>query len=116
MREGERRRRRWVMLGSALLGSALLGSALVGVYIYVNRVEAGDKRVSSTLLGAGLRDATLGGADTLACAEGESSRQFTATSAAGARVQGTVCCGLTGIGKGCTVRWALMGKGQVTPR
>jgi len=25
--------------------------------------------------------------------------------AIGARVEGTVCCGLTGIGKGCTIRW-----------
>jgi hypothetical protein len=54
---------------------------------------------------SGLRNPELGRADALACEDSESSRHFTATSSQGKRVAGTVCCGLTRIGKACTIRW-----------
>lgn len=105
LREGERRQRRWGLVG--LVAVLVAGGMAVGVgwYISLNRVEAGDERVNAALRGAGLKDAKLRGAVTAACAEGESSRYFSATNARGARVEGTVCCGLTGAGKGCTIRW-----------
>lgn len=105
MREGERRERRWGRLALIAGIAAVIAASAVGWYVLANRVEAGDERVLDTLRGAGLRDPELGGAATFNCAEGESSRHFTATNADGARVEGTVCCGLTGVGKGCTVRW-----------
>ncbi len=105
MRDGAKRERRWSRI--FLVGGILVVLVVGGIFTYVslNRVEAGDERVHAALHGAGLKNATLGGADTAGCAEGESSRHFTATNAASARVEGTVCCGLTGAGKGCTIRW-----------
>jgi hypothetical protein len=105
MRDGARRQRRtktvafWARIAVAIVLVA------AGASVLLNRVPAGDERVNAALRNAGLHDVTLGGADTLACAEAESSRHFTAKNADGARVEGTVCCGLTGVGKGCTVRW-----------
>jgi hypothetical protein len=88
---------------------ALVLGALVVVstslFVSSNLVPAGDDRVLEAIRASGLQDARLGGVDALACAEGESSRHFTATSAQGKPVAGTVCCGLTGVGKGCTIRW-----------
>jgi hypothetical protein len=64
-----------------------------------------DKRAIDALEASGLREVMLGGAHAFACAEGESSRHFSAINAQGKRVEGTVCCGLTGVGKSCTIRW-----------
>ena len=105
VREGEKRQRRWARTGLIAGGVAVLIACGVGWYFVLNRVEAGDERVHQTLRSAGFRDATLGGAVTAACEEGESSRRFTATNATNERVEGTVCCGVTGVGKGCTIRW-----------
>lgn len=101
----ERREARWRMAGTvAGVVAVLIG---VGIWLVVssNLVPAGDDRVLEAIRASGLQDPTLGGVDALACAESESSRHFTARSAAGKRVEGTVCCGLTGVGKGCTIRW-----------
>jgi hypothetical protein len=101
----DRSQRRWAAAGSvaALLGClAVIG---VGVYVSTNLVSAGDPRVLEAIRASGLRDPRLGDTDFMACATAESSRHFLATSALGKRVEGTVCCGLTGFGKGCTIRW-----------
>jgi hypothetical protein len=105
VREAERRRGRWVKVGFA--AAMVAGLVVVGVAFVIssNHVPAGNDRVLDTLGASGLRDPVLGGADGFACAESESSRHFTATNSLGKRVEGTVCCGLTGIGKGCTIRW-----------
>lgn len=105
MRDGEKRQRRWAR--TFAIAGVLVAVVVIAVSIYVqlNRVEAGDERVLSALRSAGLTKPKLGGADTAACADSESSRHFTATNATNARVEGTVCCGLTGVGKGCTIRW-----------
>ena len=75
------------------------------LFVQCNGCEAEDDRVLDTLKASGLKDPTLGDPDAMACAEAERSRHFTATNVRGERVTGTVCCGLTRIGKGCTIRW-----------
>lgn len=105
MREGERREARWERAGSiARLVAVLIGIA-VCCYVFANLVEAGDERALGAVQSSGFREVKLGGADALACSAAESSRHFAATNPVGRRVEGTVCCGLTGIGKGCTLRW-----------
>ena len=104
-REGEQRQRRWALAGTiATVIAALIGIA-VWYVVTANVIEASDDRARQALESAGFRDAKLGGADALACAEAESSRHFVATNPRGRRVEGTVCCGLTGLAKGCTLRW-----------
>jgi len=106
MRAGERRQRRWLIAGT--IATIVIGGviAIVAFAIQCNAVPAGDKRAIEAVEAQGFRQVILGGIDALACAEGESSRHFIATNPAGVRVEGTVCCGLTGIGKGCTLRWS----------
>jgi|SRR5688500_12369728 hypothetical protein len=105
MREGEKRQRRWALAGTiAAVVAALIVIAVVW-YIEANLVEVSDERALRAIESSGFRDVKLGGADTLACPDGESSRHFIATNPRGKRVEGTVCCGLTGCGKSCTLRW-----------
>lgn len=101
----QRRDARWRNAGIAARVLGGLIAAGIVVYVSTNLVEVGDDRALKAIRGSGLRNPTLGGADALACDESESSRHFTATSSQGKRVEGTVCCGLTRIGKGCTIRW-----------
>jgi hypothetical protein len=105
LREAERRERRWtrVRVVGVVVGCVLV--AAIGAYVSLNRVAVGDDRALEVLRASGLRNPRLGDAVTAACSESESSRRFTAINASGAPVEGTVCCGLTGVGKGCTIRW-----------
>jgi hypothetical protein len=105
MKAGERKQRRWLLAGTLAMAIAGIAIAIVAFVIDTNAVPAGDKRAIDAVEAQGFRDVVLGGVDMLACAENESSRHFSATNPAGKTVQGTVCCGLTGIGKGCTLRW-----------
>ncbi|HMG53212.1 MAG TPA: hypothetical protein VK601_07015 [Kofleriaceae bacterium] len=105
MAAGERRQARWERAGTVArtLGSLLaLGAVL---FVTCNLVQAGDERALEAVRASGLRDAKLGGADAMACAMAESSRHFTAINSLDKRVEGTVCCGVTGLGKGCMIRW-----------
>jgi hypothetical protein len=105
MREGERRERRWALAGAIAVGAAVLIGVVVWYFISANLVEVSDERARHAIEANGFRDVKLGGADALACADAESSRHFQATNQRGQRVEGTVCCGLTGLAKGCTLRW-----------
>jgi hypothetical protein len=102
VRDGERKQRRWWLAGTIALIVAGIVIAVVTLVIESNAVPAGDKRAVEA---QGFREVILGGIDLLACGKDESSRHFCATNPAGKSVEGTVCCGLTGIGKGCTLRW-----------
>ena len=104
MRDGERRQRRWLIAGSIATIVAGLVIAIVVYAIEGNAIPAGDQRAIRAVEAHGFRDVRLGGAKLLACEENESSRQFSANPA-GKRVEGTVCCGLSGVAKGCTLRW-----------
>ena len=105
MRDGERRQRRWLLAGTIALVIAGIVIAIVTLVVESNAVPAGDKRAIDAVEAQGFRNVILGGIDLLACAKDESSRHFSATNPTGKSVEGTVCCGLTGIGKGCTLRW-----------
>lgn len=105
MREGERKQRRWALAGTIAVVVAALVVIAVWYAIAGNLVEVSDDRARHAIESSGFRDVKLGGTDAMACAEGESSRHFAATNPRGKRVQGTVCCGLTGLAKGCTLRW-----------
>ncbi len=105
MAAGRRKERRWALIGGIATVVAGLVIAAISLFVSCNAVPAGDERALSAIEASGLRDAKLGGADIAACAEGESSRHFTATNATGQKVEGTVCCGLSGVAKGCTIRW-----------
>jgi hypothetical protein len=105
MREGQQRQRRWALAGT--IAAVVAGLIVIAVWhlVAANVVEVSDDRARQAIESAGFRDAKLGGADALACVEAESSRHFVATNPLGRRVEGTVCCGLTGLAKGCTLRW-----------
>lgn len=105
MREGRQRQRRWALAGTIAAVVAALIVVTVWYLVAANVVEVSDERAQQAIESAGFRDAKLGGADALGCAEAESSRHFVATNSLGRRVEGTVCCGLTGLAKGCTLRW-----------
>lgn len=105
MREGRRRQRRWALAGALATGVAVLIVIVVGNFFAANLVEVGDARALQAIESSGFRDVKLGGADALACTEGDSSRHFVATNQRGLRVEGTVCCGLTGLAKACTLAW-----------
>lgn len=105
VREGERRQRRWALAGAIAVVVAALIVIVAGNFVTANLVEVGDERALGAIESSGFRDVKLGGADALACSEAESSRHFSATNPRGQRVEGTVCCGLTGLAKGCTLRW-----------
>jgi hypothetical protein len=102
----QRRDARWRNVGIAVLVLGGLIAAGIALYVSTNLVEVADDRALEVIHASGLRNPKLGGASALACDDSESSRHFTATSSQGRRVQGTVCCALTRIGKGCTIRWA----------
>lgn len=104
-RDAQRREQRWERARFIGVIVACLLVAAIGAYVLLNRVEVDDGRALAAIRASGLRDPKLGGAVTAACAESESSRRFTATNSSGERVEGVVCCGLTGVGKGCTIRW-----------
>jgi len=105
MHEGRQRQRRWVLAGTIATVVAALIVIVVGNLVAANLVEVGDARALHAIESSGFRDVKLGSADALACSEGESSRHFVATNQRGQRLEGTVCCGLTGLAKGCTLRW-----------
>jgi hypothetical protein len=105
MREGKQKQRRWALAGTIATVTAALIVLVVWHFVAANLVEVDDDRARQAIESSGFRDVQLGGADGLACAEAESSRHFAATNPQGKRVEGTVCCGVTGIGKGCTLRW-----------
>jgi hypothetical protein len=105
MREGERRQRRWLLAGTIAALVAGLVIAIVAFAIEGNAVPAGDQRAIGAVEAQGFRDVLLGGPELLACAPNESSRHFSATNPNGKRVEGTVCCGISGAAKGCTLRW-----------
>ena len=105
MRDGERRQRRWALAGAVAVVVAALIVIVVGSFVDANLVEVGDDRALRAIESSGFRNVKLGGADALACSDAESSRHFSATNPRGQRVEGTVCCGLTGLAKGCTLRW-----------
>jgi hypothetical protein len=105
MREGEQKQRRWALAGTIAVVVAALIGIVVWYAIAANFVEVGDERAMQAIESSGFRDVKLGDADALACSEAESSRHFVATNPRGKRVEGTVCCGLTGVAKGCTLRW-----------
>lgn len=105
MREGQRRQRRWALAGTIAAVVAVLIVIVVGNFVAANLVEVSDDRALNSIESSGFRDVKLGGADALACSDGESSRHFVATNQRGKRVEGTVCCGLTGLAKACTLRW-----------
>ena len=99
--EEGRRQARWAAVGIAARWIA--GLIVAGVLVYLGFFrEADDDRVRKALDSSGFQNPTLGGANRLACGDGETSRRFTATNPLGKRVEGTVCCGST---KGCTIRW-----------
>ena len=100
-----RRQRRWVLAGTIAVVVAVIVFTVVELAIEGNAVPAGDQRAIGAVEAQGFRDVILGGPGVLACASGESSRHFSATNPAGKHVEGTVCCGLTGAAKGCTLRW-----------
>lgn len=104
-REAQRRERRWAIARHAGVIVACALAAAIGAYVLLNRVEVADDRALEAIRASGLRAPKLGGAVTAGCAESESSRRFTATNSSGASVEGIVCCGLTGVAKGCTIRW-----------
>lgn len=106
MRDGERRQRRWLIAGTI---ATVVGGAVIVIIILAissNLMEVDDERATYAVEAHGFRDVVLGDTDLLACADGESSREFHAINPAGKRVKGTVCCGVTGVGKGCTLRWS----------
>jgi hypothetical protein len=105
MRAGERKERRWAVAGRIAVGAALAIGVVVWLFVTTGLVEVSDDRARKALESSGFRSVKLGGTDALVCAEGESSRHFAATNPQGKRVEGTVCCGLTGLAKGCTLRW-----------
>ena len=105
VRDGERRQRRWLLAGSIAGIVAVIVIAIVAFAIEGNAVPAGEKRAIGAIEAQGFRDVRLGGAEVLGCAPSESSRHFSATNPAGKHVEGTVCCGITGVAKGCTLRW-----------
>src|SRR5262245_55498775 len=101
IRDGERRQRRWIVAGMVAAIAAGLVIAIIAFAVESNALPAGDKRAIDAVEAQGFRNVILGGSDLLACADGESSRHFSAMTPAGKSVEGTVCCGLTGVGKGC---------------
>jgi hypothetical protein len=104
-RKGAQRQRRWALAGTIATVVAVLIGLVVWYVVSSNLVEVSDERALHAIESSGFRDVKLGGSDVLACAEGESSRHFAATNPRGRRVEGTVCCGLTGLAKACTLRW-----------
>src|SRR5689334_12648509 len=106
MRDSARRQRRWMIAGT--IATIVIGAIIAIIWFAIegNAVPADDKRAIDAVEAQGFRDVILGGADVLACDAGESSRHFSATNPVGSHVEGTVCCGLTGIGKACTLRWS----------
>jgi hypothetical protein len=103
--KNRRRTQRWNTVGT--IGKVIAGLTVAGGLIFVqcNGCTVSDERALEAIKASGMSAPKLGGADGLACQVGESSRHFEATNPAGERVQGTVCCGITGFGKGCTIRW-----------
>jgi hypothetical protein len=103
VREGERRQRRWWLIGT--VASTVAALVIIAVAVESNAIPADDRRAIDAVEASGFREVLLGGSRAFACADSETSREFTATNTQGKRVEGTVCCGLTGVGKGCTIRW-----------
>lgn len=63
------------------------------------------ERARSTLEGAGYTDIQIGGRAWNSCSKDDDScTSFTARGPSGRPVKGAVGCGLSGCGKGCTIR------------
>jgi hypothetical protein len=105
IRQGRRRTKRWKTIGSVASTIGMIAVMSVLLFVQCNGCEVSDDRALEAVEAAGMKDIKLGGTDGWACGESEGSRHFEATNPLGARVEGTVCCGLTGCGKGCTIRW-----------
>lgn len=92
----------------AILG--ILGTVVISAIKNPNAIsqlsESSPGRQVNTLQAMGFKDISLRSASWTACGNDDSifsSNDFTATNPLGARVSGTVCCGL--LMKGCTVRF-----------
>lgn len=105
IKQGRRRTKRWKTIGSVASTTGVLLCVSAFLFVQCNGCKVNDDRAIEAIEAAGMKNITLGGMDTWACGEGEGSRHFEATNSLGSRVEGTVCCGLTGCGKGCTIRW-----------
>ena len=115
VREAQERAARWRLAGQIAATVALVGSVSVVLFVECNGVPAGDRRVLDALTAAGLRRVELGGSALAQCETAESSRRFTARNAAGDLVRGAVCCGITGMVKGCVIRWGDLAPAQHAP-
>lgn len=104
-RDAARKERRWAIAGTVAKVAVLLIVIVGGYFVSMNLIAVGDDRAQRAIEAQGFRDVKLGDTDALACAENESSRHFRARNPLGNLVEGTVCCGVTGVGKGCTLRW-----------
>jgi hypothetical protein len=86
---------------ASIVGLILVTFAFVGF----STCEAGDQESLRTIHSAGFTDPVLGDYNAFECARGEASRSFVAANPQGARVNGVVCCSISGCTKACTLRW-----------
>lgn len=105
IKKGRRRALRWKMAGSGFSIAGIFLCVVALMFVECNGCKVGDGRALEAIEADGMTHIKLGGTDPWACEENEGSRHFEATNPLGAHVEGTVCCGLTGCGKGCTIRW-----------
>ncbi len=82
-----------------------LGLILLFGVISINGCEVDDNTARKTVEAQGFKDVKLGGTSTFSCSEDERSRRFTAVNSRGDSIEGVVCCGFSGCGKACTLRW-----------
>lgn len=101
----QRKLKRWAIVGLVITILGVAIGVVLATCVSTNMVKVGDQRALQTLEAAGYHSALLGGADALACEDNESSRHFIATNAEGTRAEGAICCGPTGAGKACTLRF-----------
>ncbi|MBP9086095.1 MAG: hypothetical protein KBG15_08250 [Kofleriaceae bacterium] len=77
---------------------------LAGGIYQVRGCNGDETRALRIIKDAGYRDVTLTGPAGLRCGGGISNG-FLATGPTGQRVDGVVCCSMTGCGKACTIRF-----------
>lgn len=105
IKQGRRRTKRWKTIGSIASTTGILACVAAFMFVQCNGCKVSDDRAIEAAESAGMTNIKLGSMDVWACGENEGSRHFTATNPQGAQVEGTVCCGITGCGKSCTIRW-----------
>lgn len=91
----------------SFVGGGIAIAAALGAILWFScvGVSAGEK-ARRTLEKAGYTNIKLGEPEPLKCGESDGrSNSFTATNPKGSVVSGIVCCGLSGCGKGCTIRF-----------